>query len=139
MEFDKENGSQAKKIVPSVVGDEAPSQVIRKMGIGHIIPQETPQVEVIDEGARAPLEDPPQGKSSSPPQGQDASGAQAPIQEQDDVPQATEQDQGQAQSNEPIIETQYQAHESDQDQEQKVVYPQARKKASSSFSTKNST
>src|SRR3954465_12376780 len=111
------NGSQAKPIVPSVVGDEAPSQVIRTMGIGHILQQETPQVQVIEEGVRAPLEDPPQGKSPSPPQGQDASGAQAPIQEQDEVPQATEQDKWQAQSNgdEPIIETQDQAHESDQD------------------------
>ena len=68
--------------------------------------------------------------SSSPPQGQDAPGAQAPIQEQDEVPQATEQDQGQAQSNgdEPIVESQDQAHESDQDQEQEVVSPQAKKK-----------
>ena len=94
MEFDEDNGSQAKQIVPSVVGDEAPSQVIRTMGIGHILPQETPQVKVIEEGVRAPLEEPPQGKSSSPPQEQDASGAQAPIQEQDEVPQAPEQDQG---------------------------------------------
>ena len=88
MEFYEDNGSQAKQIVPSVVGDEAPSQVIRTMGIGRILPQETPQVQVIEEGARAPLEETPQGNSSSPPQEQDASGAQAPIQEQDEVPQA---------------------------------------------------
>ena len=50
------------------------------------------------------------------------------MQEQDEVPQATEQDQGQVQSNEPIIETQHQAHESDQDQVQEVVSPQAKKK-----------
>ena len=72
VEFDEDNGSQAKQIVPSVVGDEAPSQVIRTMGIGHILPQETPQVQVIEEGVRAPLVDSPQGKSSSPPQEQDA-------------------------------------------------------------------
>ena len=130
MEFDEDNGSQAKQIVPSVVGDEAPSQVIRTMGIGHILPQETPQVQVIEEGVRAPLEEPPQGKSSSPPQEQDASGAQAPIQEQDEVPQAPEQDQGQAQPNgdEPIIEAQDQAQESGQDQVQEIVSPQAKQK-----------
>ena len=46
------------------------------------------------------------GSHPPPPQEQDISGAQAPIQEQEEVPQATEQDQGQAQSNggEPIIE-----------------------------------
>src|SRR4051812_20889279 len=100
------------------------------MGIGHILPQGTPQVQVIEEGVRAPLEDPPQGKSSSPPQGQDAPGAQAPIQEQDEAPQVIVQDQGQAQSNgdEPIVETQDQAHESDQDKVQEVVSPQAKKK-----------
>src|ERR1043165_10169389 len=106
VEFDEDNGSQAKPIVPSVVGDEAPSRVIRTMGIGHILPQETPQVQVIKEGVRAPLEDSPQRKSSSPPQEQDVSGAQAPIQEQEEVPQATEKDQGQAQPNEPIVEIQ---------------------------------
>ena len=37
--FDEDNDSQAKKIVPNVVGDEAPSQVIRTMGIGHLLPQ----------------------------------------------------------------------------------------------------
>ena len=99
MEFDEDNGSQAKPIVPTVVGDEAPSQVIRTMGIGHILPQETPQVQVIEEGSKATLEETPQGKSSSPPQEQDVSGAQAPIQEQDEVPQHPEQDQGKAQPN----------------------------------------
>src|SRR3954469_22460861 len=94
VEFDEDNGSQAKKIVPSVVGDEDPSQVKRTMGIGHILPQETPQVQVIEEGSRSPLVETSQGKSSSPPQEQDASGAQAPIQEQHEVPQPPEQDQG---------------------------------------------
>src|SRR3954469_16399320 len=47
VEFDEDNSSQAKQIVPSFVGDEAPSQVIRTMGIGHILSQETPQVQVI--------------------------------------------------------------------------------------------
>ena len=50
VEFDEDNGSQAKPIVPSVVGDEAPSQVIRTMGICHILPQETPQVQVTKNG-----------------------------------------------------------------------------------------
>ena len=111
VEFDEDNGSQAKKIVPSVVGDEAPSQVIRTMGIGHILPQETPQVQVSEEGLRAPLVDSPQGKSSSPPHVQNASGAQAPIQEQDEAPHVTEQDQGHAQpiGNEPILKAQDQA------------------------------
>ena len=113
---------------PSVVGDQDPSQVIRTMGIGHILPQETPQFHVI-KGVRAPLEETPQGKSSSPPQEQDASGAQAPIQEQDEVPQAPEQDEGQAQPNgdEPIIEAQDQAQEIDQDQVQEVVSPKKRR------------
>ena len=61
---------------------------------------------------------------------QDALGAQAPIQEQDEVPQAPEQDLGQAQPNgdEPIIEAQDQAQESDQDQVQEIVSPQAKQK-----------
>src|SRR4051812_47970303 len=128
VEFDEDNGSQAKKIVPSVAGDETPSQVIRTIGICHILPQETPQVQVIEEGLRSPLEEPPQEKSSSPPQG--ASGAQAPIQEQDAVPQPHVKDQGQAQPNddEPIIEDQDQAQESGQDQVQEIVSPQPKQK-----------
>ena len=99
------------------------------MGIGHILPQETPQVQVI-EGVRAPLEESPQGKSSSPPQGQDASGSQEPIQEQDEVPQASEQDQGQSQPNDddPIIEAQDQAQESGQDQVREIVSPPTKQK-----------
>ena len=98
------------------------------MGIGHILPQETTQVQVSEEGVRAPLVDSPQGNSSSPPQVQDASGAQAPIQEQDEAPHVTEQDQGQAQPNgdEPILEAQDQAQESGQDQVQEVVSPKAK-------------
>ena len=49
MEFDEDNGSRVEQIVPSVVGDEAPSQAIRTMGIGHILPKETPQVQVEEE------------------------------------------------------------------------------------------
>src|SRR3954463_10002956 len=130
VEFDEDNGSQAKKIVPSIVGDEAPSQVIRTMGIGHILPQETPHVQVIEEGASAPLEETPQGKSSSPPQGQDVSGEQAPIQEQGEVHQAPKKDQGQSQPNgdDPIIEAQDLAQESGQDQVQEIVSPQAKQK-----------
>ena len=52
------------------------------MGIGHILPQETPHVLVEEEGVRAPLVDPPQGKSSPPTQEQDAMGDHAHIQEQ---------------------------------------------------------
>src|SRR3954462_9033730 len=79
---------------------------------------------------RDPLEECPQGKSSSPPQGQDASGAQAPIQEQDEVPQGSEQDQGQAQPNgdEPIIEAQDQTQEIGQDQVQEIVSPPTKQK-----------
>ena len=95
----------------SVVGDEAPSQAIRTMGIGHIRPQETPQVQVEDEGVRAPLVESREGKSSPPPLVQDATGDHEPIQEQDQVPHVLEQDQGQAHSKgeEPIIEAQDQA------------------------------
>ena len=39
VEFDEDNGSHVEQIVPSVVGDEAPSQAIRTMGIDHILPQ----------------------------------------------------------------------------------------------------
>ena len=42
VEFDEDNGSRVEQIVPSVIGDEDPSQAIRTMGIGHILPQETP-------------------------------------------------------------------------------------------------
>ena len=63
VEFDKDNDSQAKQIVPSVVGDKAPSQVTRTMGIVHILPQDTPQVQVNEEGLRAHLVNSPQGKS----------------------------------------------------------------------------
>ena len=57
-------------------------------------------------------------------------GAQAPTQEQDDVPQASEKDQGQAQPNddEPIIEAQDQAQESGQDQVQEIVSPPTKQK-----------
>ena len=134
VEFDEDNGSQAKQIIPSVVGDEAPSQVIRTMRIGHILPQETSQVQVSEEGASAPLVDSPQGKSSSPPQVQDASGAQAPIQEQDEAPHVTEQDQGQAQPNgdEPNLEAQDQAQDRGQDQVKEVASPKAKQVRASS-------
>ena len=46
VEFDEDKGSHVEQIVPSVVGDEAPSQAIRTMGTGHILPQETHQVQV---------------------------------------------------------------------------------------------
>ena len=80
VEFDEDNGSRVEKIVPSVVGDEAPSQAIRTMGIGHILPQETPQVQVEEEGVRAPIVESPQGKSSPSPLVQDAMGDHEPIQ-----------------------------------------------------------
>ena len=53
------------QFVSSVVGDEAPSRDTSTMGVGHIIPQETPLAHV-EEGVRAPLVDPPQEKSSPP-------------------------------------------------------------------------
>ena len=90
------------------------------MGIGHIRPQETPQVQVEEEGVRAPLVDSPQGRSSPPPLFQDAPGDLEPIQEQDQVLHVPEQDQGQAQPSgeEPILEAQDQAQVQDQDQSQ---------------------
>jgi len=60
------------------------------MGIGHILPQETPHVLVEEEGVRAPLVDPPQGKSSPPTQEQAAMGDHEPIQKQ--VPHVPDQD-----------------------------------------------
>jgi len=94
VEFDGDNGSRVEQIVPSVVGDEAPSQAIRTMGIGHILPQETPQVQLREEGVRAPLVESPQGKSSPSPLVQDAMGHHVHIQEQDQVPHVPKQDQG---------------------------------------------
>ena len=83
-------GSPKEQIVSSVVGDEAPSQSTRTMGIGHILPQETPHVQVEEEGVRAPLVDPPQGKSSPLTQEQAAMGDHGPIQKQ--VPHVPDQD-----------------------------------------------
>ena len=60
------------------------------MGIGLNRPKATPQVQVEEEGVRAPLVDSPQGKSSPPPQGQDAMENHEPIQEQDQVPHVPE-------------------------------------------------
>jgi hypothetical protein len=93
VECDENNGFHAEQFVSSVVGDEAPSQATSTMGIGHILPQETPHVHV-EEGVRAPLVDPPQGKSSPPTQEQDAMGDHLPIQEQDQVPHVRGLDQG---------------------------------------------
>ena len=78
------------------------------MGIGHILPQETPHVQVEEEGVRAPLVESPQAKSSPSPLVQDVKGDHEPIQEQDQVPHIPGQNQGQAHSNgeEPIIEAQ---------------------------------
>ena len=94
VECDENNGFHAEQFVSSVVGDEAPSQATSTMGIGHILPQETPLVHVEEEGVRAPLVDPPQGKSSPPTQEQDAMGDHVPIQEQDQVPHVRVLDQG---------------------------------------------
>ena len=93
VECDKNNGFHAEQFVSSVVGDEAPSQATSTMGIGHILPQETPLVHV-EEGVRAPLVDPPQGKSSPRTQEQDAMGDHVPIQEQYQVPLVRLLDQG---------------------------------------------
>ena len=94
VECDENNSFHAEQFVSSVVGDEAPSQATSTMGIGHILPQETPLVHVEEEGVRAPLVDPPQGKSSPPTQEQDAMGDHLPIQEQDQVPHVHGLDQG---------------------------------------------
>ena len=59
VECDENNSFHAEQFVSSVVGDEAPSQATSTMGIGHILPQETPLVHVEEEGVRAPLVDRP--------------------------------------------------------------------------------
>ena len=46
VECDENNVFHAEQFVLSVVGDEAPSQATSTMGIGHILPQETPLVHV---------------------------------------------------------------------------------------------
>jgi hypothetical protein len=43
VDFEENNGSQAEQVVPSDVGDGDSSQVIKAMGIGHILPCETHQ------------------------------------------------------------------------------------------------
>ena len=85
--------SKQSNLSQSVVGHEAPSQATSTMGIDHILPQEAPHVHV-QEGVRAPLVDPPQGKSSPPTQEQDAMGDHVPIQEQDQFPHVRVLDQG---------------------------------------------
>ena len=54
VECDENNGFHAKQIVSSVVGDEAPSQATSSMGIGHILPQETPRVHVERRRSKSP-------------------------------------------------------------------------------------
>ena len=41
LEFLENNGSQAEQVVPCDVGDGDSSQVIKLMGVGHILPVET--------------------------------------------------------------------------------------------------
>jgi hypothetical protein len=44
VEFFENNGSQPEQVVPSDSGDGDSSQVIKGMGIGHILPLETQEI-----------------------------------------------------------------------------------------------
>ena len=50
VEFDEDNGSQAGHIDHDDAGDDPPSQAIRTMGIGELIPVEEPTVDAQGEG-----------------------------------------------------------------------------------------
>src|SRR4051812_37881665 len=81
MEFDEHNGSQVGQSDLNDVGDEIPPEAIRRMGVGHFLPVEEPLV-VEREGQCSTHVEP------SPRQD---------LQEQDEGPLSTEQDQGQDQ------------------------------------------
>ena len=49
VEFDEDNGSQARHIDHDNAGDDPPSQAIRTMGIGELIPVEEPTADAQEE------------------------------------------------------------------------------------------
>jgi hypothetical protein len=118
MVFQKLNGPQEEKIVPSDVGYGESSQVIKSMGIGHILPTEDnpSQDNSNEEDSRSTQVEPSstQVDSSSPSQVEQDSQEEMQDQEQSPSPQLHEQDQGDAQG---PSTTQDQAQEDGHDQD----------------------
>ena len=86
VEFDENNGSREERVVQSVVGDEAPSQAIRSMGIGELVPVE--QGSINEEGEARST----QAQPSTSLEGDHISQDELPSQDQVINPQLNEQD-----------------------------------------------
>jgi hypothetical protein len=119
--FEEFNGSQEEQVVPSDVGYGESSQVIKSMGIGHILPcedfpsQDTPH----EEDSRLTQVEPrtTQVEPSSPSQVEQDSQEETHAQEQPPSPQPHEQDQGDVQEP-PSSQDQAQEDGHDQDKPQ---------------------
>ena len=119
VEFFENNGSQAEQVVPSDVGDGDSSQVIKAMGIGHILPMETH--EVVDqandgEDSLSTQVEPSstQVEPSSASQEEQITQEETHTEEQAPSPQLLEQDQeGEQDSSTPQDQTQVVAHGQD--------------------------
>jgi hypothetical protein len=116
--FEEFNGSQEEQVVPSDVGYEESFQVIKSMGVGHILPCEDPpsQESPHEEDSRSTQVEPSstQVEPSSPSQVEQDSQEEMQAQEQPSSPQPHEQYQGDDQE---LRSTQDQAQEDGHDQE----------------------
>jgi hypothetical protein len=124
MDFDENNGSQEEQVLPSDVGDQESSQVIRTMGNGHILPCEThhheDQANNGDDSSSTQVEPSSTQVELSSTQVEPMSSQEEPItqeemhtQEQTSRSQANEQDQDGEQN---VTTSQDQAQEDDHDQ-----------------------
>jgi hypothetical protein len=106
--FEEFNGSQAEQVVPSDVGYEESSQVIKSMGVGHILPCEDQVLPNQDfpheEDSRSTQVEPSstQVEPSSSSQVEQDSQEDTQAQEQPPSPQPHEQDQGDDQELHPL-------------------------------------
>jgi hypothetical protein len=118
--FKEFNGSQVEQVIPSDVGYEESSQVIKSMGVGHILPSEDQVLPKQDlppkDDSRSTQVEPSstQVEPSSPSQEEQDSQEETQALEQPPSPQPHEQDQGDDQ--EPHS-SQYQAQEDGHDQD----------------------
>ena len=116
VEFFENNGSQAEQVVPSDVGDGDSSQVIKAMGIGHILPMETH--EIVDQANDGEDSSSTQVEPSSTQVEPSSASQEEPItqeephtEEQAPSPQPLEQDQeGELDSSTPQEQTQVGVH-----------------------------
>jgi hypothetical protein len=129
VDFDENNGSQEEQVLPGDVGDEESSQVIRTMGIGHILPCEThhheDQANNGEDSSSTQVEPSSTQVEPSSTQVEPMSTQEEPItqeemhtQEQTSSPQANEQDQDGEQN---VTTSQDQAQEDDHDQRSSQV------------------